>query len=116
MSTYDLFYNPQKILPHLHLVTILVLFIKIDESESFYSDSISRTVLLYPVPVVPGRAVIVEDVGLVVVEVVGGVEVVGAGVGAGVGGRGAEGAGPHEGLLAVGPEDDGHYCQDPGRR
>ena len=89
-------------------MTILVLFIKIDESESFYSDSAS-------VPVVPGRAVVVEDVGLVVVEVVGCVEVVGAGVGPRVGGRGAEGAGPHEGLLAVGPEDDGHYCQDSGR-
>ena len=89
-------------------MTILVLFIKIDESESFYSDSIADS---GPVPVVPGRAVVVEDVGLVVVEVVGCVEVVGAGVGPGVGGRGAEGAGPHEGLLAVGPEDDGHYCK-----
>ena len=94
-------------------MTILVLFIKIDESESFYSDSIADGA---PVPVVPGRAVVVEDVGLVVVEVVGCVEVVGAGVGAGVGGRGAEGAGPHEGLLAVGPEDDGHYSLLPGRR
>ena len=64
-------------------MTILVLFIKIDESESFYSDSILDS---GPVPVVPGRAVVVEDVGLVVVEVVGCVEVVGAGVGPRVGG------------------------------
>ena len=47
-------------------------------------------------PIVPGGGVVVEDVGLVVVQVVGGVEVVGGGVGPGGGGGVAEGRGGDE--------------------
>ena len=44
---------------------------------------------------------VVEDVRLVIVEVVGGVEVVSVGVRPGVGGRHSVGRGPGEGLLGV---------------
>lgn len=49
----------------------------------------------------PRGAVIVEDVWLVIVEVVGGIEVVSVGVGPGVSGRHSEWGGPGEGLLGV---------------
>ena len=49
----------------------------------------------------PRGAVIVEDVGLVIVQVVGGIEVVSVGVGPGVGGCDSEWGGPGEGLLRI---------------
>ena len=44
---------------------------------------------------------IVEDVGLVIVQVVGGIEVVSVGVGPGIGGCDSEWGGLREGLLRV---------------
>ena len=57
--------------------------------------------MICEVPVMPGGAVVVEDVGLVIVQVIGGIEVVCVGVGSGVGRRNSKRGRAGEGLLGV---------------